>query len=317
MSYSIDKVINIALGEKGYLEKASNANLDSKTANAGRGNYTKYWRDVAPGMQGSSWCQCFVDWCFIQAYGLTAAKKLLHMEHGLSYYTPTCAGYFSNAGQAYKTPAVGDIIYFKNSSRIHHVGIIYKVDASYVYTIEGNTSSSTAVVPNGGGVFCKKYLRSNRRIACYCRPNYGAQTTTPIHTPTPAPAPISSASSKHIKTGQKLANKWVNAGIAVDGLRGPATRKAAAMVLQKAMNLDYKAGLAIDGAFGPASKKALGKHYVAYGERQYMVTAAEILQYLLGKDPRGVEYPGKYGNGLAEATHVRKITANMFLSYLN
>ena len=30
----------------GYLEKRSNANLDSKTANAGYGNYTKYSRDV-------------------------------------------------------------------------------------------------------------------------------------------------------------------------------------------------------------------------------------------------------------------------------
>lgn len=45
---AINDVINVAKGEIGYLEKASNSNLDSKTANAGQNNYTKYWRDVYP-----------------------------------------------------------------------------------------------------------------------------------------------------------------------------------------------------------------------------------------------------------------------------
>lgn len=39
---AIDAVIRIAQGEVGYLEKASAADLDSKTANAGINNYTKY-----------------------------------------------------------------------------------------------------------------------------------------------------------------------------------------------------------------------------------------------------------------------------------
>ena len=42
---AIDKLIQIAKNETGYLEKASNSQLDSKTANAGENNYTKYWRD--------------------------------------------------------------------------------------------------------------------------------------------------------------------------------------------------------------------------------------------------------------------------------
>lgn len=40
------KVIKIAREELGYLEKASNAQLDSKTANAGDKNFTKYARDI-------------------------------------------------------------------------------------------------------------------------------------------------------------------------------------------------------------------------------------------------------------------------------
>ena len=45
MNY-VKTVINIALKEDGYLEKASNKSLDSKKANAGRANYTKYARDL-------------------------------------------------------------------------------------------------------------------------------------------------------------------------------------------------------------------------------------------------------------------------------
>ena len=49
---AIDKLIRIAKNEIGYLEKASNSQLDSKTANAGENNYTKYWRDIKPDYQG-------------------------------------------------------------------------------------------------------------------------------------------------------------------------------------------------------------------------------------------------------------------------
>ena len=48
---SIDKVLSIARQEIGYLEKRSNSQLDSKTANAGSNNYTKYARDLYPSLQ--------------------------------------------------------------------------------------------------------------------------------------------------------------------------------------------------------------------------------------------------------------------------
>ena len=43
---AIDKLIQTADNEVGYLEKSSNSQLDDKTANAGMNNYTKYWRDI-------------------------------------------------------------------------------------------------------------------------------------------------------------------------------------------------------------------------------------------------------------------------------
>lgn len=56
MDKAIEKVILIAKNEIGYLEKKSNSQLDSKTANAGSNNYTKYWRDIKPSYQGQPWC---------------------------------------------------------------------------------------------------------------------------------------------------------------------------------------------------------------------------------------------------------------------
>jgi murein L,D-transpeptidase YcbB/YkuD len=47
-----------------------------------------------------------------------------------------------------------------------------------VYTVEGNTSSESGVVANGGGVFKKKYKLNYTRIYGYGRPNYDAETNT-------------------------------------------------------------------------------------------------------------------------------------------
>lgn len=61
------KLIAVAKNEVGYLEKASNSQLDSKTANAGKNNFTKYARDIWPTLQAQPWCDIFVSWCAIQA----------------------------------------------------------------------------------------------------------------------------------------------------------------------------------------------------------------------------------------------------------
>ena len=57
---TVDEFIRTALAEVGYLEKQSNKNLESKTVNAGKNNYTKYgaWY----GINGAYWCQMFVSW---------------------------------------------------------------------------------------------------------------------------------------------------------------------------------------------------------------------------------------------------------------
>jgi len=171
-----DKVIKVAEAEIGYLEKKSNSELDDKTANAGSANYTKYNRDMhklCPSVMDfpAAWCDCFVDWCFVQAYGVNNAKKLL--GGAFNDYTPSSAQLYKN-NNAWHTenPKVGDQIFFKNEVRICHTGIVYKVDSKRVYTIEGNTNGVSGVIANGGGVCKKSYLLTSSYIAGYGRPKY-------------------------------------------------------------------------------------------------------------------------------------------------
>lgn len=171
-----EKVITIARKEVGYLEKSAaeyrknNAILDEKVSGAGNENFTKYARDLYPSLQGQPWCDMFVDWCFVQAFGEVAARQLLC--GGFSAYTPTSAQYYKNKGQWKFTPEVGDQVFFKNSVRIHHTGIITAVSDSKIFTIEGNTSGASGVIANGGGVCEKSYPINYSNIDGYGRPDW-------------------------------------------------------------------------------------------------------------------------------------------------
>lgn len=185
---NVDKVLKTAKAEVGYLEKASNSNLDSKTGNAGRGNYTKYARDLdkVSGFyngrkNGHAWCDVFVDWCFWKTFGTVDAKKLLcQPSKSLGAGCKYSMQYYEKKDQLYYDPKPGDQIFFADSDGdgIAHTGLVYKVDSNYVYTYEGNTSSASGVVANGGCVAEKKYKRSYARIAGYGRPNYSSVAGT-------------------------------------------------------------------------------------------------------------------------------------------
>lgn len=118
-----------------------------------------------------------------------------------------------------------------------------------------------------------------------------------------------------IKLGQQHANNFAKCELVADGIRGGKTRKAAVKVVQRALNADYNAGLVEDGIWGNTTDKAFGNHYVKVGETQYLVTALEILCMLKGKNPNGVECPGKFGNGLASACGTSKAYKNTFKSF--
>lgn len=168
----VNKVISVALAEEGYVEKANDSDLDSKTGNPGNANYTKYWRDVCPKLNGYGWCDCFVKWCFQTAYGKEAAEEMLYCENGFVFTVSGSADYFKKVGQWFTQPQVGDQIFYKSGSAMTHTGIVYKVDSLNVYTIEGNTGTGSGIIANGGGVARKKYPLTYALIAGYGRPNY-------------------------------------------------------------------------------------------------------------------------------------------------
>lgn len=172
---AIDKLIQIAKNEIGYLEKASNSQLDSKTANAGSNNYTKYWRDVKPSYQGQPWCAGFVSWCFMKAFGQEKAKELL--KHWPYVYCPTLGNLFTKNAN----PKIGDIVIFYRNGTFTHTGIVTAVIGDRFYTIEGNTSGASGIIANGGGVCAKSYLNSQMPGTKFCTPNYSlVKDTTPV-----------------------------------------------------------------------------------------------------------------------------------------
>ena len=188
---AINKLIQIAKNETGYLEKASNSQLDSKTANAGENNYTKYWRDIKPDYQGQPWCAAFVSWCFMEAFGQEKAKKLL--KHWPYVYCPTLGNLFTRNAN----PKIGDIVIFYHNGTFTHTGIVTAVIGDRFYTIEGNTSGASGIIANGGGVCAKSYLNSQMPGTKFCTPDYS------IVSDASAPVKPENTSSNTAQTGEK------------------------------------------------------------------------------------------------------------------
>ena len=257
------KVISIALNEVGYLEKKSNSQLDDKTANAGSGNYTKYARDLHKlgdfyngNKNGFSWCDVFVDWCFVTAFGEERALELLCQPKkscgaGVGY---SC-DYYKNKGQFYTSAQIGDQIFFKNSKGVRtHTGLVYQVDSNYVYTVEGNS---------GDGVKKKKYAINSSSIYGYGRPKYKVESqpvpcvTTPVKKGYTGVFPTlpsrtyfrNKDKGQQVKYLQMFLN-WANGDrLVVDGIIGPKT-------ISSVKKFQRNTGLVVDGLFG---KKSLAK----------------------------------------------------------
>lgn len=139
------KVLTLAAAEVGYKEKKSNASLDSKTANAGSGNYTKYGKEmhsIQPSNMDfpAAWCDAFVDWLFCKCFGADNARKMLCGT--FDDYTVNSAAMYKKKGRYSKTPEYGAQIFFRNSGGICHTGIVESVsNAGSITTIEGNKSN--------------------------------------------------------------------------------------------------------------------------------------------------------------------------------
>ena len=246
---SAQKLIAQAVKYIGYLEKKSNSQLDSFTANAGSGNWTRFGRDY--GLNPAQWCGIFVSQMFVEAFGKETAEDLLCGS--LHHYTPTGASLFKNMGQYIKrgkgTPKPGDVIFFYSSSngRIGHVGIVERVANGKVYTIEGNTSGASTLVTNGGGVCRKSYSLTSTYIDGYGRVKYDEAEEKDTET-----------KSESTKGGKVM--------IALDELQKGSEGEQVKTVQRLLKSMGYSIGSAgVDGDFGTATDKAVRKFQKANG----------------------------------------------------
>ena len=265
---AIEKVILIAKNEEGYLEKKSNNQLDDKTANAGSANYTKYWRDIKPDYQGQPWCAAFISWCFMKAFGLDNAKKLL--KHWPYVYCPTLGKLFARNAN----PKIGDVVIFYHNGTFTHTGLVTAVIGDRFYTIEGNTSGASGIIANGGGVCAKSYLNSQMPGTKFCTPDYSI-----VSNAVNKPSDINKIPSNTIQTGEKYMfnPETVKAGdkntsvlllqeiLRARGFKGKNgkalkltwTADANTIYALKAYQESRKEVLEVDGICGPATWKDL------------------------------------------------------------
>ena len=159
---SLEAFVQAALNEDGYIEKASNSQLDSKTANAGSSNWTKY--GPLTGNPNGPWCASFVSWAANQA-GIPASVI------PRSAAVATFRDFYKKNGRwsgRSATPKRGDIAIY-GSSGSTHIGIVTGVQNGQVKTIEGNTSNRVAQ---------RSYAIGDSYIYGYGSPDAAAATGT-------------------------------------------------------------------------------------------------------------------------------------------
>lgn len=143
-------IVSVAQTQVGYSE--------------GSNSYTKYgdWY----GLPNSDWCAMFVSWCADQAgIDQSTFQKFALCSSGCDYFMSL--GEFNYSGSY--TPQAGDLIFYSNSSRIYHVGLVVSSDGTNVYSIEGNYSDRVSEVT---------HALSYGDILGYATPNYATSSSS-------------------------------------------------------------------------------------------------------------------------------------------
>lgn len=150
----VDVLISIAKAEVGYHEGANNSN-----------KYGDELHRIQPSNmdKNAAWCDAFVDWCILQlcrvfGYDEVMARKVLCGD--FDDYTYFSINHYKKAKRWTTKPGVGYQIFFGGKG---HTGIVYKVTATKVYTIEGNKADEVR--------YCE-YNINDPRIIGYGMPMY-------------------------------------------------------------------------------------------------------------------------------------------------
>lgn len=253
------RVIDVATAELGYKEQGNNITKYSKDFDD---NHPDFYNTKK---QGAEWCDIFVDWCMVKAYGEDLAHALLCQPKksagaGCIY----SYAYYKAKGQVGRVPRVGAQAFFgMNEKSLNHTGIVIGVDGSKVTTIEGNAGNEVKIRTYGpGGVFGYGYP-DYTLIEAQPAPATPAPTPAPAPEPTPTPTPTkettvmielrqlsNGSKGADVKSLQGLLNAKINARLVIDGDFGPNTRNSV-------RNYQQSKGLCVDGIVGRNTWTAL------------------------------------------------------------
>lgn len=243
------------------------------------------------------WCAMFVTFCARMAGVPTSViPNFASCSVSLNtFFKPK--GRWHPRTSGYK-PQPGDLIYYdwEKDSKVDHVGIVADIEGTKVVTIEGNTSNPAGKTKYDG-VYSKKVALTSTTIMGYVEPAYPGTTAAPSSTETKVSTLVKGT---YIKNFQTWLNTNYKAGLVVDGLIGPATKKAIIKAWQTQMNASYKCKLVVDGLFGTACTAAANKHLLSQKSRA--ANLIYILQgtlYAHGYDPKG--FDGIFGSGCLAA----------------
>lgn len=154
--------LHIALQEVGYLEKASDSQLDSHTANPGNADYSKYgaWY----GASKMPWCAAFVSWCADRADVSTSIIPLTALAPDFYTFYSSNGRYYSRETNGSYVPSPGDIFIMSWEGKpLSHAGIVYSVSGSYMTVIDGNW---------GERVNYRTMSLTDSSLNGFCSPNY-------------------------------------------------------------------------------------------------------------------------------------------------
>ncbi|MFE9335282.1 glycoside hydrolase family 25 protein [Streptomyces sp. NPDC007063] len=149
------RVLAILKAENGYREGANNKQKYSPAVPS------LEWSQNQP------WCQTFQSWGALRAGTASIEPR-----------TASCrvaCDWFKARGRFSEYPAIGAQVFFGPGGGTH-VGRVYAYDATYAYTVEGNTNSNGSA--NGDGVYLRKRARRDSYLHGYGMPAFAEGVTT-------------------------------------------------------------------------------------------------------------------------------------------
>ncbi|MGG2462828.1 LysM peptidoglycan-binding domain-containing protein [Streptomyces sp. RGM 3693] len=157
----VSNVLSIAFGEVGYQAERAPGERPS--------GHQKYSGQV-PGLEWSNyqpWCATWVSWVAMKAGVADLFPRTASVWSAMEW--------FKQRSRWSDYPAIGaQVIYGTSGST--HTGICYAYDSEWIYTVEGNTSTTNDA--NGNKVMKRQRLRRDSYVHGYGYPSYAEGVTT-------------------------------------------------------------------------------------------------------------------------------------------